>query len=59
MFSRSWAGMPLRSMGILVLPVTSISSFGPPPRNVWRILIVLDTFGFASLGIAERDLLQP
>ena len=27
--------------------------------NVQRILLVLDAFGFGSLGIAERDLLQP
>lgn len=31
----------------------------PTSENVRRILIVLDAFGFGSLGIAERDLLEP
>jgi predicted nucleotidyltransferase len=29
------------------------------PQNVERVLRTLDAFGFGSLGIAERDLLEP
>lgn len=29
------------------------------PSNVQRLLAVLDDFGFGSLGITERDLLEP
>jgi hypothetical protein len=29
------------------------------PVNVERLVAVLDSFGFGSLGITERDLLQP